>query len=909
MAKKHHDEYEEYEDEEDYEYDEDGEPTRGRIYKEAWAILLLALSIFCMLSLLSYRPIDQAPPLSPSESPDLDRIHAITIGTPADTSVQRGNFCGSVGEAIASTLLQGIGTSAYLLVGLLTFWGFSALLQHRLRAPLARLFGGALLVGAFATLATFIRFEYYGGWFGAWVHAQMQEQFSLPGSYLLLLSTSLIGVLLSTDWLPLTAAWKLIDHLRENDEEDEDEEEYDEEEEYEEEDEEEYEDEEEDETKRRFSFGFGPALRGVRNALADRLRVDDVEIDVEEEDEAEEEVAPAPRKRRTRRAAAATAESDAGAEDAPAQKPKRRQAAKAEAAAAQQDDTSAEAAAAAATSRKAKKAAAKSKAKPAGDGDTNGTAAAADDKPKVLGMIGGGISPKRKIKMSAKPNTEIPADMLGERTDERGFTLPPIDLLEPPVHTDPTGLDESIRKTSAILVKTLADFKVEAQVVEIDKGPVITLYEIELAAGIKVQRVVNLTDDLAMALKSPVRIVAPIPGKSTVGIEVPNAVREMVCLRDLAVSEAYRDSDHAIPFLVGKDASGLPIVEDLAAMPHLLIAGATGSGKSICINTVILSILLSRSPEDVQLIMIDPKMVELSLFKKIPHLITPVVTDMRRAPAILDWAVNKMEERYALLADVGVKNITGYNALGEEYIQERAKEMDADPETIPSHLPYIVIIVDELADLMMIASKEIEGSITRLAQKSRAVGIHIIFATQRPSVDVVTGLIKANFPARISFRVSSKVDSRTILDCIGAERLLGSGDLLYLPPRSANLVRAQGAYVSEKEIKGIVGFLKKQSEPSFNPELESLEQGAAAAGGGRSMKKKRDELFEEAVRFVIEQNRGSVSLLQRQFEIGYSRAARLIDQMAEDGIVGKYKGSKAREVLLSIDEWEAREES
>jgi S-DNA-T family DNA segregation ATPase FtsK/SpoIIIE len=296
-------------------------------------------------------------------------------------------------------------------------------------------------------------------------------------------------------------------------------------------------------------------------------------------------------------------------------------------------------------------------------------------------------------------------------------------------------------------------------------------------------------------------------------------------------------------------------------------------------------------------------MVELSLFKKIPHLLTPVVTDMKRTPAILEWAVSKMEERYALLADMGVKNITGFNELGADRIRERAAQMDVDPESVPNHLPYIVIMVDELADLMMIASKEIENSLTRLAQKSRAVGIHIIFATQRPSVDVITGLIKANFPARLSFRVSSRIDSRTILDGVGAERLLGQGDLLYLPPRSANLMRCQGVFVSEKEIRNVVQFLKRESEPRFNPELENLDE---EPGGSNGKSTRKDPLFEEAVRFILETNRGSVSLLQRRFEIGYSRAARLVDQMAEEGIVGKYKGSKAREVMITLEEWEAR---
>ncbi len=768
-----------HDEEYEYEFDEEGAeaPPRSRIYREAFAILILAASLFCFLSLLSYRPVETPAGQVPTENPRLETVYRDVLGAAIPSSGGRGNLCGPFGDAIASALLASIGTAAYLLVGLITFWAMSALIQQRLHAPLARLFGGAILIVAFAALATFVRFDHYGGWLGAWVHARMAQEFSLPGSYLLLLSTTMIGVLLSTDWLPLTALGRVLSALRQDTEdsdevgEDEEDEEYD----YEDEDEEEYEYEEEgdeeevdeDEGESRgprrwlsavggaLALGLGRTVRASRNALAERLRTDAAadNEDLPDPDEADpaaevpEEV-PAPAKaRRTRKAKAKKA-----AEPAPSKEPAREPtkeptdestpvATGAEEAESSTDDS---------PSAKPKPAKKRSRAKkapapeptPAENGTAAGDTAASE--PKRIGMIGGGVAPKRKIKMNRAPSTEIPDELKGERTDERGYTFPPIELLDEPVVTDQDGLDESIRKTSETLVKTLADFRIEGEVVEIDKGPVITLYEVELAAGIRVQKVANLTDDLAMALKSPVRIVAPIPGKSTVGIEVPNQIREMVGMRELAVTDQYGKNRAAIPFLMGKDASGNPVIEDLAAMPHMLIAGATGSGKSICINTVILSILISRSPDDVQLILIDPKMVELSLFKKIPHLLTPVITDMKKAPAILEWAVNKMEERYALLADVGVKNISGFNQLGEDYIKERAQEMDADPDTIPTHLPYIVIIVDELADLMMIASKEIEGSLTRLAQKSRAVGIHIIFATQRPSVDVVTGLIKAN---------------------------------------------------------------------------------------------------------------------------------------------------------------------
>ncbi|MEK6559783.1 MAG: DNA translocase FtsK, partial [Planctomycetota bacterium] len=439
-------------------------------------------------------------------------------------------------------------------------------------------------------------------------------------------------------------------------------------------------------------------------------------------------------------------------------------------------------------------------------------------------------------------------------------------------------------------------------VVEIERGPVITMYELELAPGTKVGKVVGLSDDLAIALKAPsVRIVAPLLGKSSIGVEVPNIQRKTVMLRELLdTAEGVREK-MAIPILIGKDVAGNPVISDLASMPHLLIAGTTGSGKSVCLNSIILSILFLRHPSEVQLLLVDPKMVEFSSFREIPHLISPVVTDMKKAAAVLEWAVNKMEERYALLASVGVKHIYGYNRLGASEIKKRLNpEGNANLEDVPYYLPHIVIVVDELADLMMVASKEVETSVIRLSQKSRAVGIHLILATQRPSVDVITGLIKSNLPSRISFYVASKVDSRTILDQNGAEKLLGSGDMLFLPPGTSKLVRVQGAYVSDEEVKNVVEYLKGRSAPQFNPELK---------GWKRTSEKDdsvRDELYNEAVRIVLETQRGSVSLLQRRLEIGYSRAAKLIDLMAEDGIVGEYKGSQAREVFLTLEEWDAQ---
>ena len=492
------------------------------------------------------------------------------------------------------------------------------------------------------------------------------------------------------------------------------------------------------------------------------------------------------------------------------------------------------------------------------------------------------------------------AEPVGKK--EYAYELPPRDLLEKPASKEYSDDWDQISQRAQVLKNTLEQFNVKSEVVEIERGPVITMYELELAPGTKVGKVVGLSDDLAIALKAPsVRVVAPLMGKSSIGLEVPNIQRKMVMLRELLEASEEARKKMAIPLLIGKDVAGNPVISDLASMPHLLIAGTTGSGKSVCLNSVILSILFLRYPNDVQLLLVDPKMVEFSLFREIPHLISPVVTDMKKAAAVLEWAVNKMEERYALLASVGVKHINGYNRLGMSEIRKRLNpDGDANLEDVPFYLPHIVIVVDELADLMMVASKEVEASVIRLSQKSRAVGIHLILATQRPSVDVITGLIKSNLPSRISFYVASKVDSRTILDQNGAEKLLGSGDMLFLPPGTSKLVRVQGAYVSDEEVKNAVEYLRKCAAPKFSPELKCWK------GASDRENSAKDNLYNEAVRIVLETQRGSVSLLQRRLEIGYSRAAKLIDLMAEDGIVGEYKGSQAREVFLTLEEWDAQ---
>ena len=443
----------------------------------------------------------------------------------------------------------------------------------------------------------------------------------------------------------------------------------------------------------------------------------------------------------------------------------------------------------------------------------------------------------------------------------------------------------------------MLSFKIEARVVEIQKGPVISMFEMELAPGIKVEKLRSLEDDLAIALRArSVRIVAPIPGKNTIGIEVPNPIRETVRLRPLLECSEFTDHKFALPIFLGRDAAGNPMVVDLAKMPHLLVAGATGSGKSVCLNTIISSFLFTRTPEQVKLILIDPKMVEMSQFSGAPHLACPVVNDMKRAPGILEWAVTKMEERYRLLHRAGVRNIYGYNKLDDEKLRKVFGEA-VDEVDFPRFLPFIVIVVDELADLMMTAAKDVETSITRIAAKSRAVGIHIILATQRPSTNVITGLIKANLPTRIAFMVSSKIDSRVILDANGAEQLLGQGDMLFMPPHTSNILRGQCTFMSDEEVVAMMDEVRVDSEPIYERDLvrERKENGVDPT--------EVDDLYDAATRFIIETHRGSASLLQRKFAIGYTRASRLIDLMAEEGVLGEYKGSQAREVQMSVEDW------
>jgi len=477
---------------------------------------------------------------------------------------------------------------------------------------------------------------------------------------------------------------------------------------------------------------------------------------------------------------------------------------------------------------------------------------------------------------------------VSEDGEEREYVMPSIeDFLESPVklsERDRKEIESQILETSQILKNKLAEFGIEAEVRNVNIGPIITQYELEPAKGVKVSRFTSLADDLALAIKAKsIRVQAPIPGRGLIGIEIPNLTRDMIYLRDLLLCEEMRNNKNKLVFGLGKDIAGRPVVTDLAKMPHLLIAGATGSGKSVCINTIIMSLILRATPDDLRLILIDPKRVELAGYNDLPHLIGSVVTEPETALENMYWAVKEMERRYELLQEARVRDINGYN--------ERAA-LDKDLEK----LPFIVIIVDEFADLIMTSGKDIELPITRLAQMARAVGIHIILATQRPSIKVITGIIKANFSARIAFQVSSRVDSRVILDTIGAERLLGSGDMLFMPPGKAIAQRIHGAYVSDHEIARVCEFMSMQPKPrqEFNVTMEQE--------GELGVLDYDDELFPEAARVVVSANTASVSMLQRHFKIGYARAGRLIDMLERARIIGPHLGSKSRDVLANRDE-------
>lgn len=515
------------------------------------------------------------------------------------------------------------------------------------------------------------------------------------------------------------------------------------------------------------------------------------------------------------------------------------------------------------------------------------------DKPSEVNIANENKKPERKAKPSKK-ESEKTEDTGGEIDIEKEihnediihYEFPSLNLLKEVEVSNTNSKGREIKDNIKIIQDTLNNFGVDAKVIGVNRGPTITSYEISLAAGVKVSKILSLSDNLALALATTdIRILAPIPGKSAVGIEVPNKHKDTLLLKEILDSDEFRNLKSKLPLALGKDVTGNTIISSIANMPHLLIAGATGSGKSVCINTIIMSILYKARPDEVKLIMIDPKVVELNVYNNIPHLLIPVVTNAKKAQFSLNWAVQEMERRYQLFAKNNVKDMQSYNEL----------------DTITEKMPQIVIIIDELADLMMVAAAEVEDAICRLAQMARAAGMHLIVATQRPSVDVITGTIKANIPSRISFQVSSQIDSRTILDMSGAEKLLGKGDMLYYPSNLSKPIRVQGAFVSDKEVKSVCDFIRNQGEANYNQEaVESI----TTNNTSQTMQDDKDELYNDAVKLVVADGQASISYLQRKLKIGYSRAARIVDQMEEMGVVSGYDGSKPRKVLIEEEDLE-----
>lgn len=505
--------------------------------------------------------------------------------------------------------------------------------------------------------------------------------------------------------------------------------------------------------------------------------------------------------------------------------------------------------------------------------------------------------PKPKLDMpkseTAEPSKDSFEGVIGSAA-KKSYVLPARDLLVRPPAAKASN--DNLEANSKIIEQTLAEFGVDVKVTEVEQGPVITRYELLPAAGVKVNSISGLSDNLALALKaSSVRMIIPIPGKSAVGIEIPNSVTNMVYLRELVECGEFTAGKQALPLILGKDTSGKPLISDLTGMPHMLIAGTTGSGKTVCVNAIISGLLYSKTPDELKFVMVDPKMVEMAVYNKIPHMLTPVVTDVKKAAHAINWVVQEMEKRYKLLAKVGVRNIASFNErMIESADQDQLEAAEGSENVIPHRLPYIVVVIDELADLMMTMRDKIEGPICRLAQLSRAVGIHLLLATQRPSVDVITGVIKANFPARISFKVSSKVDSRTVLDGNGADQLLGKGDLLFLKPGEAKLIRGQAPFVTDDEIRNVVEYWAKQEDPEFLEELTAtIEKKGSNDGAGE-----KDELYDEAMRVVLETRVASTSNLQRRMGLGYTRAARIMDQLEAEGVIGPSQGAKPREIYL-----------
>ena len=835
---------------------------------------LLALGLACLtlvlgLSLVTY---DRADPPS-------------SLVYPPNEIVQ--NACGKAGATVAHLLLEGVGIGAYYILATLAIVTTLLLARRPIDQPIVRAVGWGISLIGFTSLASLTMSDWTpgplvgaGGYLGAVGRAWLEANFAQAGALIFTLSVITAGLLLSTDYLLFSLAASTT-----------------------------------------MASGRSLAQWGKVASKVAPVKTDRVKTDLEDDfsDELEEEEGEADDEEYEYEYEEEDWEEDEeseGSSQLAVRTPNDKRGATTEPSASDEDSSQSAGASTGAstgTSTGALKRVA-SRLTSALSGSTAATdatptssdaapatppAAAIEEQDSQAKVRRPKPQSERDEIMQQLQRADLPSDQGAD------YELPPLDLLEPGEDISYEEHEKEVRRKAKILERTFKNFGFNVKVVEIETGPVIAQYEVQLEAGLRLSKITGLSDDLAIALRVPsVRIVAPIPGKNTVGIEVPNEHRQLVRLREVIEETNGQTARMKIPIFLGKDVAGNPMAVDLAALPHLLIAGRTGTGKSVCLNSIIVSMLMTRGPDEVRRLMIDPKMVELSGYRKLPHLMHPVVTDMKKAEAILAWAVDKMEERYALLARAGVRHISVYNQLGEEELRERVRpESEAEWEEIPRTLPFVVIVADEMADLMMTAGKDVEQHIIRLAQKSRAVGIHLILATQKPTVDVITGLIKSNLPARIAFQVASRTDSRVVLDENGADKLLGNGDMLFLSPGTSTLLRGQGTFLSDDEITRVVDCIGTD-EPQFAGELMQLKTKEEVEATAGSLKN-RDELYEAAVDVVVREGRGSVSLLQRALGIGYGRAARLVDFMAEDGIVGQYNGSQAREVVISIAEWEA----
>ncbi len=866
------------------------QPNLGR---DAAAIVLVAITLLLTVSVATRHPAD------PIETP-VWPISAVYVPDatvyPLNDSIT--NACGYWGALLAAMLFDAIGLASALVIAAAGGIATALLIRGRLNAPVLRSLGGCCVLVAVTTALAMIpgRWEGMpvvgaGGYLGAMTSSWLLERFAPAGAWILTLTALAIGLLMTTDYALLYASKKVLaGGARVS------------------------------QTGIKRAAGAVPGtLRRRRKPFTDLeqpIVLDEGDVEdspaASSADPEDEEDGPPIRFRTpkrppvptaTRRPVVRDADVDAGGDQET------------------RDDYDGHAAGGGADHFETSGEDAPDDDVPWDDDEEEGEGEGDEPSVRLLELGDETVSvradsghelPSPKVRMPARKAEEEDDDGLLDSVNESApvgsedYVLPTLELLE---RSDDICYDEQlseVRRKAKVLEATFQSFGFNIRVVEIETGPVIAQYEVELEAGLRLSKITGLADDLAIALRVPsVRIVAPIPGKNTVGIEVPNETRQVVQLRDVIEESDVRAGRMNIPVFLGKDVSGNPMVVDLAKMPHLLIAGRTGTGKSVCLNAIISSILMCCRPDEVRMLMVDPKMVELSGYGRLPHLMHPVITDMKKAEAILAWAVEKMEERYSLLAKVGVRHINSFNALGREEVLNRLEIDESDePTDVPDRLPFIVIVADEMADLMMTAGKDVEQHIIRLAQKSRAVGIHLILATQKPTVDVITGLIKSNLPARLSFQVASKTDSRVVMDENGAEKLLGNGDMLFLWPGTSTLIRGQGTYLSDEEIDRLCAHCS-MGEQQFVGELMNLkvaeEEGDNALDVGNLRKK--DELYESAIEVVVREQRGSLSLIQRCLGIGYGRAARLVDYMAEDGIVGEYNGSKSRDVLLTMDQW------